>query len=256
MLNFFKIFCLIGTFFLNFNNTSNGITFMETVNKAYDKYFLVEDKEIVVGDFTLVFGQVDDKYYLSCYLFNTGAQNNHYIKVIVNEQSLTTFVSDGGVVEGYGLELKSKDTFKIYVSDKEHDLLIGTYQVGDLIDDLLVNHQVGFGTKEFPKNKREIDFIRTIKLYIYLFIFLSLAFVGVLIFLYKFRMGRFNERYKKLEPNIFKQEVEEEEVIDASFTVEQENKQEIMDRLFEEFRHGDITEDELNEKLKKLWWKE
>ena len=255
MINFLKIFFLVSSLFLSYNTTSNGIDFMNTVNNAYDKYYVVEDQTIVVGDYTLVFGQAGNKYYLSVFLFNSNTQNNHLIKVVVNEQTLTSFVADGGVVCGYGLEVKSNDTFKIYTSDKQTDVLIGSYNVGDLIDELVLNNIVGEGTKDFPKNKREVDLIRTIKLYIYGFVIVSLTFVGVLIYLYKFRIGRFNEKYKNLEPNIFKP-LEEETVIDTTFSIEQENKQEIMDRLFEEFRHGDITEDELNERLKKLWWKE
>ena len=55
------------------------------------------------------------------------------------------------------------------------------------------------------------------------------------------------------------EEDEDEDIIDVesdNIEVQQVNKQEVMDRLFEEYRHGDITEDELNERLKKLWWKE
>ena len=39
-------------------------------------------------------------------------------------------------------------------------------------------------------------------------------------------------------------------------SVQQVNKQALMDRYFEEYRKGDITEDELNEKLKRLWWQD
>ena len=87
-----------------------------------------------------------------------------------------------------------------------------------------------------------------------MFIALSVGFIVVLIILYRLRAGRFNSNFKEQEENLFKKNIEDEEIIDASFEVEQVNKQEIMDRLFEEYRHGDITEEELNEKLKKLWW--
>ena len=36
--------------------------------------------------------------------------------------------------------------------------------------------------------------------------------------------------------------------------IEKVDKQSLMDRYFEEYRSGEITEEELNEKLKKLWW--
>ena len=258
MISFLKIILLVGTFFLSFNNTSNGIDFMDKIYNAYDKYYIVEDEKIMVGDFTLIFGQVDNKYYLSCFLYNDGTQNKHLVKIIVNDQKLTSYVHDGGVVEGFGLELDSTDTFKVYISDKQNDVLLGSYNVSNLIDDLVNDYNVGLGTKEFPKNKRETDFIKTIKLYIYVFVLLSFIFIGILIFLYRYRVGRFSERYKQIEPNIFEKvkDVDDSEIIDATFTIEKDNKQEIMDKLFEEYRHGDITEEELNERLKKLWWKE
>lgn len=254
MIKFIKLIFISFSVLLSFNNSISGTNFIEQVNKAYDKYVIVDDETIMVGDYTLVFGSYNNKYYISVYLLNNGTQNNHQIKVLINDIELTTFVYDSGVVLGYGLEVKSTDKFKVYVSDKNTDTLIDTYDVQNLIDELIKNPSKGLSTGEFPKNKRELDLIKTIKIYIYLFIALSVGFIVVLIILYRLRAGRFNSNFKEQEENLFKKNIEDEEIIDASFEVEQVNKQEIMDRLFEEYRHGDITEEELNEKLKKLWW--
>ena len=261
MIKVFSCFLMFFNIFFGYANTIPGNEYMDEVNDSFEEYYIVEDQKLVVGDYTLVFGKYKEEYYLSCYLYNEGVTNNQKIRIIVNDISITTYVPDSSVVAGFGLKLNTSDSFKVLVIDDSNELEIGTYRVSDLVDELIKNKIIGNGSGNFPKNKREVDAVNTIKMFLFGFIILSILFVVILVILYKNRVGTFNEKHK-LEPLFgFEKEYgeEDEDVIDVeedNYEVQQVNKQEVMDRLFEEYRHGDITEEELNEKLKKLWWQE
>lgn len=265
MIKVFNAFILVFQIFFGFANTISGNEYMDSVKNSYDEYYIVEDTNLSFGDYTLVFGMYDGDYYLSCFLYNEGVSVNQKIKVLVNGDDVTTFVPDSSVVAGFGLELNEDDCFDIFVMDNNNETIIGSYKVSDLINDFNNHKLIGEGTGDFPKNKKEINAINTIKGFLLGFVLLSILFVIILIVLYKKRLGRFSENYKSdplfdFEKDYYDNEEEDDEnIIDVesdNVEVQEVNKQEVMDRLFEEYRHGDITEDELNERLKKLWWKE
>ena len=184
-------------------------------------------------------------------MLNNGTYENHRIAVYVNDK-LTTFVPDGGVVAGYGLEFKESDHVQIYLSTDNDKLLVMDIDGSTLIAYVKASTLQGQGTAKFPKNKKETNLLAKLRLYLIIFVLAAILLAVFLIIMYKKAMGRFSGR--KEEPLYDYEKPVEEEPREAEFSVEEENKEAIMDRLFEEFRRGDITEDELNEKLKKLWW--
>ena len=166
---------LIISIFLTVTSISEE-SFMNSVKEGYDKYIVIIDEEREVGDLTICFGSVNNKYYLACYLLNTTG-GNHQI-MVKNGKKTTTFVMDGGVVAGYGLELKKTDTIDIYIINEENELFVAEIAVDSLITDLNNNGLSGEATGKFPKNKREVNLINRLRIYILVFIFAAL-FLGV-----------------------------------------------------------------------------
>lgn len=227
-------------------------SFMDSVNDAYEQYVILLDETREIGDVCLVAGAVKGKYSLCAFLLNNGTSTNHRICIYLDDK-LTTFVPDGGVVAGYGLELKIDKAIKVYLKSDNDEILIYENTTNNLISEVNNSTLRGNGTNSFPKNKKETDLLSRLRLFLFLFLGAAVILAAVLIIMYKKAMGRFNG--KKEEPLYdFEQQPEEQPLEDNEFSVEEENKDAIMDRLFEEYRRGDLTEDELNEKLKKLWW--
>ena len=246
MIRFLLLFSLL----LSVSTTAEQ-TFLDSVNDAYEQYTVIVDEEREIGDLTIVAGAVKGKYSLSAFLLNNATSQNHRICVYVDEK-LTTFVPDGGVVAGYGLEFKENAHVKIYLVSDNDELLVYEADASNLMSAVNDSSLKGNGSAIFPKNKRESDLLSKLRLFLILFVVAAILLAVFLILMYKRAMGRFSG--KKEEPLYDYEQPSEDEPRDAEFSVEEENKEAIMDRLFEEFRRGDLTEDELNEKLKKLWW--
>ena len=246
MLRFLLLFSLL----LSVSTTAEQ-TFLDAVNEGYEQYAIIVDEEREIGDLTIVVGVVNGKYSISAFLLNNATSQNHRICIYVNDK-LTTFVPDGGVVAGYGLEFKENTHLKIYLVSDNDELLAFESDATDLITTVKSSTLQGHATGEFPKNKRESDLLSKLRLFLIIFVLAAILLALFLIIMYKKAVGRFNGH--KEEPLYDYEQQPENEEIDATFTVEEENKEAIMDKLFEEFRSGEITEDELNEKLKKLWW--
>ena len=227
-------------------------SFMDSVNDAYEQYAIVLDESREIGDVTLVAGISKGKYSICAFLLNNGTNANHRICIYVDDK-LTTFVPDGGVVAGYGLEIKADKAVKVYLKSDNDEILIYEGTTNNLISEVDGSTLKGNGSNTFPKNKKETDLLSRLRLFLFLFLGAAVVLAAVLIIMYKKAVGRFSG--KKEEPLYnYEQQPEEQPEENNEFSVEEENKQAIMDRLFEEFRSGDITEEELNEKLKKLWW--
>lgn len=261
IINFIYLFSM---FLFSYQSTIPGVEYMNQVSNSYEEYYIVSDQELSFGDYTLVFGRVDDKYYLSCFLYNEGVLINQQVRITVNEK-LTTYVADSGVVAGYGLLVKTNDQIKISIGTDNNIVDIEEYTFEELLNEFNLKKLSGNGTGEFPKNKKEENLINKMKRIIIIFAVISCLFIAFLFILYKKRLGRFSDKYQSEQVTYYEENYdeidEEEEKVDddynnAGFETPPVDKQAIMDRLFEEYRHGDITEEELNEKLKKLWWSE
>ena len=232
--------------------TTSEQTFIDAVNAGYEQYAILIDEEREMGDLTIVAGSVDGKYSICAFLLNNGTYENHRIAIYVNDK-LTTFVPDGGVVAGYGLEFKESDHIKIYLATDKDTILVMEQDGSYFVNEVKSSPLQGQGSNSFPKNKKETDLLAKLRLFLIIFVAAAILLAVFLIIMYKKAVGRFNGRRE--EPLYdYEKEAAEETPREAEFSVEEENKEAIMDRLFEEFRRGDITEDELNEKLKKLWW--
>lgn len=241
--------------FLNISFISHSIEeeeFIEKVDKCYETYNVILDKETSVGDVTAVFGIKDDKYYISAFFLNDTSVNMT-LKFYINDVLEHTFVVEGTIINAFGVNVKKGDLVKLEVHHLSLDIHY-EFEVDKLLNMELVQ---GKGVEDFPQNNLEKDVIKIIKLFILGFALASIALIFVIIYFYKKRKGAFSENAKTVI-DVESEYYEEfgDPVEDAKKDLEQVNKQALMDRYFEEYRSGDITEEELNEKLKKLWWKD
>lgn len=228
-------------------------TFMDNVNKAYDEYKVVIDEETHSGDVTIVFGIKKDDYYLSAFFLNESAANFN-LQIYIDDVLENTFVQEGTVINAFGVEVEEDEMVNVLI---HHDSQDFKYQLD--IEKLIEEDGFveGFGEIKFPQNKFETDIIKIIRLLIFGFAAISCSFIFVIVYFYKKRKGRFNNGYKEridVVNDYYEEYGDPEE--DAKKDIEQVNKQALMDRYFEEYRKGDITEEELNEKLKRLWWQD
>jgi len=252
---------------LNIANTINGEKFIDNVSKAYDEYTIVLDEETSFGDCALVYGTYKNNKYICCYLFLENVSEASYLRIKLDDD-VTTYVSDSNVIEGYGLKIKKQSQVSFYFYSNEQEILIKEYSIDELNNLLEINKIDGNGKGKFPSNKKEVTFEDKLITTILIVASINLALVIVVIVLYVKRVGKFNKTTPK-DPEYYPiktyidttgYEVDNNEQTsedkNESNELTEEQKKEIMDRLFDEFRCGDISEEELNKRLKNLWWKE
>lgn len=250
---------------LTFTNTSNGITFNDNINKCYNEYIICVDENTSFGDVALVYGTYKDNYYLSCYLYGENNSTSIYLRIKLDNK-ITTYVMDSNVIEGYGLKVKSVDVVGFYFYSNDIEILIKEFTVEELNQLLLNNPLIGQNQGHFPRNKKEVSIETKLMIFIACFVILASAFVVLLVFLYIKRVGKFKKEesdvinttdYTYINNNDYYNSQDYESNNDSkNIEVDTRNKEEIMDDLFKQFRSGDITEEELNERLKNLWWKD
>ena len=257
----FKIFFVFIQLFIT--STISGETFNDHINKSYEKYFYVYDQETSFGDCALVYGKYKDNYYLCCYLLEQNVATKTYLRIKL-DGNITTYVPDSNIVEGYGLKVKNIEKIEFFTFSNEQEVLINEYFVSDLNAKLENEGITGLNQGNFPKNKKETSLINKIIIYIIVFSLISMSLIVALSILYVKRVGKFKK--------ISSFDESHQNIIDASYEYDDMNndnvnystsdeekidntpKEEIMERLFKEFRSGDISEEELNERLKNLWW--
>ena len=226
--------------------------FLENCHTSYDEYTIIENEETSLGDVTIVFGKKNDKYYMSAFFLNESTVSLN-LQYYINDKLKSTFVLEGTVVNSYGVKVDDDDKVTIAIHHVSQDIKYD-YTIKELLEK---NFQKGLGTEDFPDNNYEKDVIKIIRLFILFFILLSIVLVLIILYFYKLRKGKFNLVQK---PVLDLQDDYYEEygdpIEDSKEEVQQINKQALMDRYFEEYRKGDITEEELNEKLKRLWWQD
>lgn len=250
MIKFLSLIILILT--VNLQSTSiEEERFMENVHSCYNKYSTVIDEETTVGDIKVILGLKDDKYYLSAFFLNEASVNMR-LQVFINDNLEGTYVVEGTVINTYGIEVQETDNLLIVIHHESQDIKY-SLNISETLK--TINYQEGLGNLKFPKNKLETDVIKILRLFIIGFVLISAAFVLVIVYFYKKRKGRFNEKNKNVI-DVVGEYYEDygDPVEDAEKEIEKVDKQSLMDRYFEEYRSGEISEEELNEKLKKLWW--
>lgn len=231
--------------------------FIENVNDCYDEYIYAIDEEIEFGDVVVAFGTHKDKYYVSAF-FLSESSISPIIYIYINDK-VHTCVAEGTIASAYGFKLSKDDTLKIVfgkeVQNKTYEL-----NVQELIDKLNQEPLSGNGTGDFPENKRESYLLSMIKYLLIGFGVFAIILIVLLVVIIKKGNSIFGRKvyYNENDYNNYdnNQGFEDSKVIDTTFEEVQEvDRQALMDKYFEEYRLGDITEEELNEKLKKLWWK-
>ena len=249
--------------FLTITSTISGENFNQKVNDAYSEYIYLVDQETVYGDVALVFGTYKNKYYLSCYLFSYEQDNKIYLR-ITQQDKLTTYVPDSLIVEGYGEKISENDfEFSFYTLDEE--ITIANFKFSEAKEKLKANPLKGNGKGNFPKNKKEVSLMSKITIVLLLMGLLTITLAILFIILYRKRVGRFANEMSEANNQI--------DYIDAIYNVEETDeasfqnymdqhqhinedvklsKAQLVDRLFAEYRAGDITEAELDERLKNL----
>lgn len=231
--------------------------FITNVHECYDKYIYAVDKEIEFGDVVVAFGIHKDKYYVSAFLLSESSISPT-IYIYINDK-MHTCVAEGTIASAYGFKVNSDDTLKIVFGK---DIQNQTYElnVQELIDKLNQEPITGNGTGDFPQNKRESFLMSMIKYLLIGFGIFAVVLIVILVIIVKKGNSIFGRKvyytendYTNYDNN---QGFEDKQVIDTTYEeVQEKDRQALMDKYFEEFRSGDITEEELNEKLKKLWWK-
>ena len=226
--------------------------FLENCHAAYDEYKIVTNEETSCGDITIVFGIKDNKYYMSAFFLNDSSVSLN-LQYFINDKLKSTFVLEGTVVNSYGVRVEENDKVTVAIHHTSQDIKYD-FEVNDLINMELIK---GTGSEDFPNNNYEKDVIKIIRLFILFFILLSIVLIGIILYFYKMRKGKFNLVQKPVI-DVENEYYEEygDPIEESKESVQQVNKQALMDRYFEEYRKGDITEDELNEKLKRLWWQD
>lgn len=252
-----KFFSLFLAFLTIVPTTIEQESFMETINDCYEQYIYAIDEDIEFGHVTIAIGTHKDKYYISAFLLSESSLSPN-IYIYVNDK-VNTCVAEGTIANAYGIKVDKDDTLKISFG-KEPQLKTYELSLTELIEELNTNPLSGNGTGDFPSNKRESFFISMLK---YMLIGFGIFLVGLIILLViiiKRGKSIFNRQvyYNNNDYNNYDntEGFSDQNVIDATFEEKtDEDRQALMDKYFEEYRSGDITEEELNEKLKKLWWK-
>ena len=251
-----KFLSLLITLF-SFNFMASSIEeekFLEVVNNCYDQYKIVFEEPTVVGDINIVFGIKNKDYYISAFFLNQ-SYADMTLQFYINDKLEKTFVEEGTVINAFGVEVDRTDFVTVVIHHESQNIKY-SLNISELVSDNS-SFQNGLGQDKFPKNKLETDVIKILRLIIVGFGLLSCIFVFIIIYFYRKRKGRFNESNKQVIDVVgeYYQEYGDPNV-DSKEEIQKINKQELMDRYFDEYRSGDITEEELNEKLKRLWWQD
>lgn len=88
-----------------------------------------------------------------------------------------------------------------------------------------------------------MDIIDIFVIGIYVFTGIIVILSAILIFLYRNKKGLFDNK-------------EETSVNIIGIEPEEKTKEELIDELYNEYNNGKITENELNNRLRRIWWSE
>ncbi|MBQ8292983.1 MAG: hypothetical protein IJX78_04140 [Bacilli bacterium] len=239
------ILTLICSFFLIAAPTVEQVRFEETINKNYEKYYYVVEEETTVGDIIIVVGSINKQMYVSGFIYNT-TKTKHVFSI------------DNNIYENHFYKIKKDGLLEVFVKTNE-GTIFKRYEIKVPAEEELNNMDVivGEGKNNFPKEKIKVDIID-------IFISLSFGFIGiialftvVLTMLYRRKMGRFNTNYPKDTSWENYEYHPEEEVIDVyeeNYQVVEKTKEEQMKEAYDDYNSGKITESELNNRLRSIWW--
>ncbi len=208
--------------------------FMETVHKNYETYYLLVEEETVIGDIVIVVGCIEEQLYISGFIYNTTVNehgfhiNSKFYKQEFHKETINETIS---VKTTNGVFFKKYDLKDI----KEN------YYTLSLIE--------GEGNNNFSTTKQELDITDIFSFLVLIFIGLITLFTVGIVIIYRKKMGRFNKQYINHTVDII--DVEED-----VFYQEEKTQEEQMQDAYEEFKKGLITEEDLNNRLRRIWWED
>lgn len=237
------LIALICSFLIITTPTTEQETFEKTIKNNYEEYFYVISDETVVGDIVIAVGKVKNNLYVSGFIYNNTKEN--YVFEL-NNQSLNNVFYKEKLTDDFVLKITTED-----------GKLFTTYEIENItMDDFFMNNLYqGNGKNKFPKEAKTLDIIDVFSIGVVLFVALIGLFTIILFYLYRNKLGLFNKQNYQNEEVIHNQNVYT--IDETNYTVEKEKtKEELMQEAYDDYNNGKITENELNNRLRRIWWNE
>ena len=232
------LFILLFTFLGLGVPTIEQNTFDEVVHDNYDYYQVVMEEETTVGDVKIVWGSVNKKMYFSVFFYQTHA-NMH--KIEINGK-----IIQDKVISIHKVRLKEDTKIKIL---SENGAFFKEYIVENIeYEDFITVAYTGNGENDFPKEKMDFDIFDIFLYMFYGFIILVGILSFILLMLYRNRVGKFNQETQIVENYI------EADYDYQTEEIEDKSEEELMKEAYEDYHKGKITEQELNNRLRNIWW--
>ena len=228
---------LLCSFLMISSPTNLQEEFEKNIDNNYEQYVYLINEETSVGDVIIVVGKIKEKLYVSGYLYTT-INREHYFKL-----------SNGAVYKNSFYKEIVEENVKISIYS--NNTLFVTYDIScDTIEEFNDLEVItGKGENEFPKEPKKLDIIDIFIIGVFLFLGVIGVLTIFLLYLYRNQKGIFKEpiEISQINNNIIEIEVEQEEP---------KTKEELMQEAYDDYHNGKITENELNNRLRRIWWSE
>ena len=231
---------LICSFLIIASPTNVQLDFEKEIHENYEKYYYLVSEETSVGDIVIVVGSIKNKVYVSGFIYST-SNKNHYFKL-----------SNGKTYNNVFYKVKTSENMTISI---ESDA--GTFCTYDIEYDTInklneLDLKTGEGNNSFPKEKKSLDIIDIFIIGVFIFVGIIGVLSVLLLSLYRNKKGLFGNVQNQNTNNIYEEEIIEIEPI----IEEKKTKEELMEEAYNDYNSGKITEQELNNRLRRIWWSE
>lgn len=231
------LFILLFTFLGLGVPTIEQNTFNEVVHNNYDYYQVVVEEETMIGDIKIVYGAVNKKMYVSVFFYQTH-ENMH--KIEINNKT-----TQEKVINIHKIRLKEDIQIKIL---SEEGAFFKEYLVENInYEDFTTIANIGKGNNDFPREKIEFDIFDIFLFLFYGFVIITGILTFILLTLYRKKVGKFNPKTPIVENYI---DVE----YDLNAELEEKTDEELMKEAYDDYHNGKISEQELNNRLRNIWW--
>ena len=232
------LFILLFTFLGLGGVTIEQNTFNEVVHDNYEYYQTLIEEETSVGDIKIVYGAVNEKMYVSVFFYQTHE--------IMHKIEINNKITQDKVTNIHKVRLK-EDTKITILSNK--GAFFKEYIVENVeYEEFITLANAGNGKNNFPREKIEFDIFDIFLFMFYGFVLLSGLLSFILLMLYRKKIGKFkqeapiNDNYIEADYEYNTEEIEEK------------SEEELMKEAYEDYHNGKITEQELNNRLRNIWW--
>ena len=232
------LFILLFTFLGLGVPTIEQNTFNEVVHDNYDYYQVLIKEETSIGDVEIIRGAVNKKMYVSVFLYQTH-ENMH--KIEVNNK-----IAQDKVINMHKIRLKEDTEVKIL---SENGAFFKEYIVENIeYEEFIKVADTGNGKNNFPKEKTKLDVFDIFSFMFYGFVLLTGILSLILITLYRKKIGKFSQE-KQINENYIEVDYDYQ-----TEEIEEKSEEELMKEAYEDYHNGKITEQELNNRLRNIWW--